>query len=164
MIIYLAGASGTGKTTIGDMLARHFDIEHHPSVSRSSPYEHGSRQHQIYTEEMIYQTMNLPGVHDRTLLDVYGYNTFNGYTDLNEEMHGKIIEWANSNPLVIYFPIFFEPENDGVRPTDKTVNAVVDSIIHSGLENIMPNRFITVKNEPVEARFESIIKSIKAVR
>jgi hypothetical protein len=136
MKIFLTGASGTGKTTVGKLLSNHYDLPLQPSISRTSPFKIGTVEHQEYISNKIFElAMTGPdSVFDRAPLDIVGYDLAYGFPELSVNSLLNAVAWAQTKPLVIYFPVYWEPEDDGFRPTDEKTTSIVDLSIKTQLE------------------------------
>ena len=163
MRVFLTGASGTGKTSVGKILADRLNLDHMPSVSRQSPFKHGSVNAQRWIQQELVEVANDAGVHDRTLIDVYGYNQAYGQTLLNGHLLESVAAWASTDPIVIYFPILFNAVEDGVRPTDKDFNITVDASIKTALDVFLEGRYVAVGEGTAEERADDIYEYIQGV-
>lgn len=164
MNIFLTGASGTGKTTTGRLLAEHYGLTLQPSLSRTSPHEIGSKKHQEYIAEKLFDlaTKDRDSVFDRTPLDVVGYDLAYGYVSQAINSMTLATVWKNEcKPTIIYFPVYWQPEDDGVRPVDKRTTTLVDVTIKTQLQDV-PH--FVVDNESPEARLKSIANYIDNLR
>lgn len=150
MSIFLTGASGTGKTTLGKLIADELGFYQSPSVSRLNPHPMGTKAFQEWTSNMIYnQSMMLTKrVFDRTPFDVVAYDrVFNTGNIILDRMRTKY--FADTKPIVLYFPVYWPAEDDGFRPTD--VSGPVDECIKEQLDFFNID-YYTVLNESPELR------------
>lgn len=156
MQIFLCGSSGQGKTTVGKLLSEKYDEDHVTDVSRTSPYTHGTKDHQKYLHSKIGKLSTAPGVHDRTLIDVLAYNYAFDFTSLNANLIQDIEVWSNTKPCVVYFPVLLDVEDDGVRTTDFKTNADVDQMIRRTLYMFLDDGFLTLPLASPEERVKMI--------
>lgn len=155
--IHLTGASGTGKTTVGNALERQLKMKHPESVSRSCPFPITTQKAQNYISLKTFEQgiSSTGSVIDRTILDCAAYNTAFKLSGLEIDLD-RVKLFAATDPFVIYFPIYWPAEDDGFRPVSPALNRVVDNYIVY-LLNTNHIKYITVWDEPVESRVEHII-------
>lgn len=159
--IYFTGASGTGKTTLATMLAAEYGMKVMPSISRNSPYPIGSTEHQEYiSEELFRRAMeDQNAVFDRTPLDVVGYDLAYGFPELSLQSTLYATVWKRTSPILIYFPVYWQPEDDGFRPTDEKTTTTVDLTIRAQLAGL---EYLTMDNESPELRLKSAVEYINS--
>jgi hypothetical protein len=159
--IYFTGASGTGKTTLANLLAPEYDMKVMPSISRSSPHPIGGTEHQQYISEKLFRLamQDQNAVFDRTPLDVVGYDLAYGFPELATQSTLYATVWKRTNPILIYFPVYWTPEDDGFRPTDEKTTTTVDLSIRVQLTGL---EYLTVENESPELRLKSVMEYIKS--
>lgn len=135
MNIYMTGASGTGKTTTANMLSEHYNLPVYPSITRNSPWPMGSVDHQVYIRNIMYNLTQTQDntIFDRCPIDIIGYDV--GYKMKREFQRSMSLAdaWIREKPIILYFPYFWEPEDDGFRPTDETLARCVDGVISNYL-------------------------------
>ncbi len=130
MNIYLSGCSGQGKTTTADILGSELQMPVIDGLSRSNPHEMGTTEGQKWLSNMVVSKCLRAedSIHCRTPIDVIAYSKVYGRGDLELDMK-NCDQFADTNPVVFYFPYWLTPKDDGFRPTDVTLNREVDKAI-----------------------------------
>lgn len=166
MKIFLTGASGTGKTTVGKLLSNHYDLPLQPSISRTSPHKIGTTDHQKYISQKMFElamSEDEDSVFDRSPLDIVGYDLAYGFPELSVSSLLNSVIWVQTKPLVIYFPVYWEPEDDGFRPTDEKTTTIVDLAIKSQLENSRMN-YLTMPDVNPASRLTLAVDYINSMK
>ena len=166
--IVITGAQGTGKTTLMNALAK--DGIKTLSIARESAIASGWSPERGSTEE--YQKALFKALHkaisskksyisDRGLSCVAAYTSgacLEGFIPkkVAENQIIKLSKFHNENPdvLVVYVPIEFDLEEDGVRDTNAVVQSKIDFLIKNILDTAGVN-YITVTGS-VEDRVKQI--------
>lgn len=160
--IYFTGAGGTGKTTLRDLLAPKLGLKTVESVSRSSPFMPGTAEHQDYVSGRIYDdAVEKDGyLLDRTPFDVVAYDY--AYDVGNKARDRWLANFfvTKKRPLVFYFPIYWQAEEDGFRPTDQKLLDAVDETIKIQLDFFRLD-YYTVPNETPERRLELALEFLE---
>ena len=134
MNIYMTGSHGTGKTTTAEIIASKTGLGLPPSVSRRSPYTHGTIEHQKYVMDQVWKrcTTYDEVVHERTPFDAFAYTVAMGIEDVIEQQQMKVDTFARQieqqGEAVFYFPVTFPLVSDGIRP-DEEMQQHVDRVI-----------------------------------
>jgi nicotinamide riboside kinase len=151
--VALTGAHGTGKSTLSDIVTRQlqskYRISHTPEAPRlfieelgdPSRFQRGNNSfawqtlllaRQIEIESAPTQTVDLL-ICDRTIVDHWAYTQvlFPEQSKTPEGLAWRSIvqRWARTYELIVYLPIEFQIENDGVREVDKAFQQEVDQAI-----------------------------------
>lgn len=157
MNLYLTGASGVGKTSLADELSNRLAMPVAESVARTSPYAMRSESNQEYVTHTVEYQCNSLDQHiiTRTPLDVLGYNEVWGVT--LSTTYESVERFIASQPPVVYLPIFWEPEDDGFRPTSMAEMKQVDAVIHARLYWSDVDYF-RVGEESVDSRADHVIE------
>ena len=140
MNIYLTGAHGTGKSTVAQIIKERAGFCTVPSVSRNSPYEMGTEEHQKYVmDKVFYHYSKYDGlILERTPLDVYSYTHLmqieSEYNRQKMKVEAFFRGIKQSEEPIFYFPIYFDLENDGVRP-GQVEQVQVDRFIYNYLQD-----------------------------
>ena len=130
--IYMTGSSGTGKTTMALLMSDVLRMPIVDGISRSSPFLMGTDDHQQYVSRRVFKKcMTQTAIHCRTPLDVNAHTQVNSSNSPMDKQHIQL--FAATKPLVIYFPMLEEIEDDGFRPTDWGFNEKVDTCIKQTL-------------------------------
>ena len=175
--IVFTGAQGTGKTTLVNRLAEKYNIRT-LSIARDKANETGwtaatpgSVEYQKDLYDTLYKKLSSKKSYlsDRALSCVAAY-TFNHaladmenaeFKKLADTQYKKFCKFHNDNPdvLIVYTPVEFEIENDGVRSTDKELQAQIDFLIKNILDTTGA-QYLTVTGT-VEERLEQIISELE---
>lgn len=159
--IWLCGSSGTGKSTTGKILAKKLGLDLIDGVSRNSPFEMHTLDHQQYMSRIIFNIRHRRNfVSCRSPADVLAYSIGFGINNLEmDKAHSDI--FFKSKPILIYFPFgMFPIENDKFRPTDLNLNQIVDFEIQKQIKETNLN-FYTVGKESAEERAKKIINYLE---
>ena len=173
--IILTGAQGTGKTTLMNALAgdKIKKISHirktaeENGIDISSVTEAGQKE--LYKTLKKELSSKKSYVSDRGLSCVAAY-TFSGAVEgtikksVADKQYLDLVKFVNNNPdvLIVYVPIEFEVENDGVRSTDKEYQAMIDFFIKNILET-SKTPYITVTGT-VEERVAQINAALNTIK
>ena len=166
MNIYFAGCSGQGKTTTANWLSKRLDMDVVDGLSRNSPHQMGSDDHQIYLSQTVFSACRNTenSIHCRTPFDVWAYSTVYERGDLNLD-YDHAARFASQSPTVFYFPYWLIPKSDGFRPTSEELNKAVDREIRDGIAaffgEVTP--FIVPEGTP-EYRVDWIIKALELLQ
>lgn len=162
MNIYITGASGTGKTTLANKLALEFDMEVSPSVARTSPYEMGTAENQSYVASKVWQQCKTSenSIITRTPMDVLAFSSVWGHDTYMDRF--RSMSFCGDNNIILFCPLYWQPKEDGFRPTDMAELKRVNNIIRDFLEDT-GTEYYTVKNEPVDYRVQSVIQYLDTV-
>lgn len=164
MNIYFTGSHGTGKTTTARLLSSRLGYSIVPSVSRNSPHEPKTIDHQRYVmEKVVYRTMmHTYTVQERTPVDVFAYTKLMGMKKLYRHQQMCVDRFLrninHAREPIFYFPIHFELENDGVRP-DEHAQEYIDKEIILELERARVNYHVIPDASP-EKRVDFILERI----
>lgn len=156
MKVFFCGTGGQGKSTSARLLSDSLNLPVIDGVSRSGTHKKGSLEHQEWVGQKIQDSVisNDNGIFCRTIIDVNSYSDAMGYKiKRNESLEDY---WLLGHRTVIYFPMLFVPEDDGVRFTDNDFNRRVDQSIKTRLDST-DIEYYTVKNESPEIRNEKIL-------
>lgn len=165
--IVLTGAQGTGKTTLMNELAK--DGTRTISHIRKTAAEHGIDISSATEDgqKLLYKTLKKElsskknYISDRGLTCVAAYTFDKALTgDIKKTVANKqytdFVKFAQDNPdvLIVYVPVEFEVEDDGIRSIDKNFQHKIDFLIRNILETSGVS-FITVTGT-VEERLAQI--------
>ena len=145
--IILTGAQGTGKTTLMNALAadgtrtishiRKHAAEHNIDITTASVA--GQKEFFKSLKKELSSKRNY--ISDRGLTCVAAYTFEKAIAgDISRKISDKqyvdIIKFHNDNPdiLIVYLPIEFEVEDDGVRSVDKAFQMKIDFLIKNLLD------------------------------
>ena len=145
--IILTGAQGTGKTTLMNALAtdgtrtishiRKHAAEQNIDITTAS--EAGQKEFFKSLKKELSSKRNY--ISDRGLTCVAAYTFEKAIAgDISRKVSDKqyvdIIKFHNDNPdiLIVYLPIEFEVEDDGVRSVDKAFQMKIDFLIKNLLD------------------------------
>ena len=169
--IILTGAQGTGKTTLMNALAEDGTrtISHirktaaELGIDTSKPTAKGQKEFFKTLKKELSSKKNY--ISDRGLTCVAGY-TFHealiGEIDkkIADKQYMDIVKFHTENPdiLLVYVPVEFEIEDDGIRNIDKLHQTKIDFIIRNLLETT-GIKYITVTGtvEERKAQIETAI-------
>jgi|694.fasta_scaffold42522_9 nicotinamide riboside kinase len=165
MKIALTGTHGVGKTTLAKMLVERLNLPYIHEGARSviemlNTYsldyrDFGDEQRSLFQKcvvnlQLIVENSFEQGfVSDRSLFDCQAYSNF----DI------EVANIADRYDLIVYLPIEFELEKDGVRFTDPVFQKEIDTKILKSIENIDPNKLIKVTGN-VRERLEQVFTKI----
>ena len=175
--IVFTGAQGTGKTTLVNELNKRLNIKT-LSIARNTAINSGwtsktpgSVEYQKELFEKLYKAISSKKsfVSDRALSCVAGY-TFNhalanmsnsDFKKLADNQYKKFCKFHNEHQdvIIVYTPIEFELEEDGLRSTDKELQHGLDFIIKNLLDTSNAN-YLTVTGT-VEERIEQIMQELR---
>ena len=156
MKIFFAGTGGQGKSTSARLLSDSLNLPVIDGISRSGPHRRGSEEHQKWVAEKIHDSVlnNPDGIFCRSIIDVNSYSDAMGfYVKRNESLQDY---WLLGQRTVIFFPLLFAPEDDGVRFTDQRFAEDVHISIKTRLDRSRVD-YYTVKNESPEDRNKHIL-------
>lgn len=146
--ILFTGAQGTGKTSVMDCLSE--DVPQVRNITRTvaknnnlSINTNGTDEGQktIFNAYKSALEQNKFFVAERSLIDVYAYTLYqasigkcSGETVRAQMRDIKSFVQRHKNDIYVYFPIEFEPVDDGVRSVDKEYQKAIDEYIHDTLD------------------------------
>lgn len=151
MKIEFIGAQGTGKTTVADQLTG-FGIPVIDNVIRNLVKEQGikiNQQGTIEGQEAIFRAYEhaldeyMDFISTRSLFDVVAFTQYLYVHGRIEDPYDvvrqvdRLVTYLHNNKDVVYvyFPIEFDPVDDGVRSTDKKYQKEIDKIMVEILKN-----------------------------
>ena len=165
MKIALTGTHGVGKTTLAKMLVERLNLPYIHEGARSviemlNTYnldyrDFGDEQRSLFQKcvvnlQLIVENGFSQGfVSDRSLFDCQAYSNF----DI------EVPNIADRYDLIVYLPIEFELEKDGVRFTDPVFQKEINTKILKSIENIDPNKLIKVTGN-LQERLDQIISKL----
>lgn len=162
MNIYMTGASGTGKTSLAKELCVRLGMNEAPSVARTSPYKMGSQIFQDYVMHCVdYQCLTAKqSVVTRTPIDVLAYSMVHKLAQIAPFNAAE--RFISTKPILLYLPKYWEPEDDGFRPTDNQDN--VDEYISTFIQLVGPDDWDglhVVGEESIEQRADNVVYWLK---
>lgn len=162
MNIYLTGASGTGKSTLAQGLSDVLGLQVSPSVARLSPHEMGTAENQAYVGGKVWhQCKNAQdSIVTRTPLDVLAFSSIWGHDTYMDRYRSA--EFCSQGNIILFCPLYWQPEDDGFRPTNMAELKRVNHIIREFLESTGAE-YYNVLNEPVDYRVQSVIQYLDTV-
>lgn len=148
--IAFAGASGTGKSTLAETVAKRWEIPLNPVGSRSvskamgfaNPYDvdkAGKRaefQRRLVTEKTKWESEHASFVTDRTTLDNIVYTMFHDVHAIDAELLDAAVQGLRRYTHIIYCPVasFCNPGDDPHRVKDPTYHDLYDIVIKAMLD------------------------------
>lgn len=184
MKIALTGAHGVGKSTLANLLEtvisnKDKTISITPEVPRLICDEINDNEYfrrgnnsllkqsfiligQLVVEEQLRKNVDIQ-ICDRTILDHWAYSLSLFEKEINQANYAKIyerfiIDHCKTYDRIFYIPIEFEPEDDGVRESDKDFQSEIDRLIVSLLTKYKID--YTTINGTIENRAELILKNL----
>ena len=164
MNIYLTGAHSTGKSTVAQIIKERTGFCTVPSVSRNSPYEMGTEEHQRYVmDKVFYQYSKYDGlILERSPLDVYAYTKLmqieSEYGRQKMKVEAFFRGIGHSDSPIFYFPIYFDLEHDGIRPGQEE-QVEIDKFIVSYLQKNNID-YYTIPDTTPEERADFILERV----
>lgn len=174
MKVILTGAQGTGKTTLMNKLAKNgtktLSIARDTAKELGWPVTEDKRekyQNDLFNKLLDALSTEQDYISDRGLTCVAAY-TFDGALagyiskESADNQYLALQKFHNDNPdvLVVYIPIEFDIEDDGLRSTNKIEQTKLDYFIKNLLDTAGIN-YITVTGT-VEERLETIRKALNS--
>ena len=167
----MAGASGTGKTTLARYAAELLDLPTNPVGARSvadamgfeSPYDvdrAGRRaefQRRLLTEKLAWEREYDAFVTDRTTLDNLAYSTLHDVHAIDADLFAQATAGARRYTHVAYCPVrvFCETNGDPARIAEATYHKLYDTLLEGLLSrHLVPwnQSFIIMNDRTVEER------------
>ena len=144
----IAGAHGTGKTTLLNRVKKEMPtLNIVTGVARDCPFNINEdttfkSQEWIFREQVkreLAVPINEITISDRTVYDqlayiAYAYNKGNITDDELKLLEKYISYWGFTYSYIIYIPIEFEMEKDGVRSEDVEFRNEIDQLVQNMLE------------------------------
>jgi len=185
MKIGFMGSQGTGKTSVANALEKDKDVKARdwrfvPSTARvalsagHAVNKDAQPLDQILTtlSRIVAEYYKSSDAHstfsDRTPLDSLAYTAYqmNNMWKNNEATKfywdiscGIVLKHMKEYDKLFYFPVYWDPEDDGVRDPDVDYQKQIEYLLHSFIEAYdIP--VVTMRNESVEARVQFIKESI----
>jgi predicted ATPase len=152
--IAFAGASGTGKSTLAEFVAKEFGLPVNPVGSRSvskamgfeSPYDvdkAGKRaefQRRLVTEKRAWEDAHESFVVDRTTLDNLAYTMLHDVHCVDDALLESVVQGVLRYTHVIYCPVaaFCNPGNDTARVQSLAYHQLYDVLIEGLVDRYVP--------------------------
>jgi nicotinamide riboside kinase len=151
MRIAIAGASGTGKTTLANAIAERYSLPINPVGARSvaksmgfdNPYDvdkAGKRvefQRRLFEQKRDWEFANDRFVTDRTYLDNLTYCALHMAEHLPDDAVEEFIEATSRYDLIlVLFRKDFQQLDDGIRKTNQTYHSIYERILGSLLSDV----------------------------
>ena len=172
MRIGMTGAHGTGKSTVTEYLKTLDRFKHFycpPSSARvlqafgindkADPLGQWlitvDRHNNICSDQDV--------ITDRTPIDSWAYSMYmkeswnvpQAYFDILDEYVGRAMKDID---LLVYFPVYWDLEDDGVRSLDKAYQNNIDDWILTAMDKFCPyHEIVTMEDESPEFRADKII-------
>lgn len=172
--IAIVGTQSTGKSTlVNKVLEEMPNINTVVEVARDCPYplneETNFKSQEWILREQIRREMQHP-LNEITLCDrsVYDQAAYVFYAYSNENMTDEeawileelIVSWGYGYDALIYLPIEFELEKDGVRSESEEYRNAIDDIIKQVLQNYVTDERKFEVRGTLEERVEQVKKII----
>ena len=154
MRIAFAGASGTGKSTLANFLAKEYGLPLNPVGSRSvsaamgfaSSYDvdkAGKRsefQRRLVIEKRVWEDEHESFVTDRTTLDNLAYTTMHDVHCIDEKLLLDVVTGLRRYTHIFYCPVaaFCDPGVDPVRISSVTYHELFDVLIRGLIDCYVP--------------------------
>jgi hypothetical protein len=178
MKIGLLGAQGTGKTTVfNEVVKRIPDIGKVSEVARACPFpineKSGFRAQEWIFREQVRRELEYPidslVISDRTTIDQVAYvrNAYENGNMTTEEMkylESKLLAWVSTYDFLIYYPIMFPLEGDGVRSTNKSFQHRIDRLILKTIAEHGPYWIHTETEKSIPKRVERVMRGIYVLK
>jgi len=179
MKIGFTGAHGTGKTMTAQALKAtgKFDDFYFPPSSARLLFGDGINTSATPLSQILItmdRTNNIAGhqnvITDRTAIDSWAYTEYQmitvwspdevptGYAAITNQYVDRAM---NDIDLLVYFPPFWLPKDDGIRLTDRNYQRNIDDLIKKGINMFYAGSVLHMKNESVQRRVEAIMSEIK---
>lgn len=169
MKIAIVGSMGVGKTTLAKALGQEIGMRMLPEVAREL-IRKGYKLDQGITSDLEYEIIKLQAelekgswenwIADRCLIDALAYSSVLFPQNIPLIKVAKRELDRAKYDIIIYIPIEFEIENDGVRSTDGKFQREIDGAIKKVLKN---HKHFIIKGS-VEKRVERVIKIISLIQ
>lgn len=176
MRIGFTGSQGVGKTTVSELMRadQRFDDYFFPVSSARLLISSGINTEATPLNQlliMLHRVNNIQAspnvVSDRTAIDSWAYSQYQSEHVWNkdevppgyEEITRRFVELAMRDiDLLVYFPVFWLPEYDGVRSPVLNYQTEIDKYIIKGIERFYAGPVLTMCNESASARADRIIQ------
>ena len=176
--VVFTGSHGTGKTTLlNEMKSDHVtitEVVRRLAKAGVKINEAGD----MHTQELIWCAYESEFdshedfISDRSFIDVlaYTYHLYHRnrdeYAKLVRAMEVYIKNWIEEvDPIIVYFPIEFGIDDDGIRSCDPTYQKEVDGYIRRILDNpnIVPKGYYVIRGS-VESRKKQLLQLMNEVQ
>ena len=169
----LCGSHSTGKTTLIQQLKKEMPrLNLVSEAARDCPYPINEKTN-FRSQEWIFRTqvkreldaaLDDITISDRTVYDQlayirYAYEEGNITYDEYMLLERYITKWGKTYDYIVYLPIEFSLEKDGIRSTDEFYRVAIDNHVKDILEeHVSPEFMAEVKGSPEERAV--IVKNI----
>lgn len=173
MRITITGASGTGKSTLAELLSDRLQLPLIPELARVICQEKGfSRIGEIPDQEQFKLEVLLRQIEaerkleafiaDRSVLDCWilwqRWNICSAMTYDTEKIYDLTRAHVPGYTHVVYIPPLIQPVEDGFRWTDPDYTKQVDRIVRMTLYELgLVDRTLTVTTDNVEDRIHEVL-------
>jgi len=178
MKIGMSGAHGTGKTSVFNAISGHPDLKGYTflgSASRKLANRVNINQEATIADQLA-MTLTLVGremrfsgkdvVTERTPLDFLAYTYYQNRHVYGEKFTSLVMvaeeatrEMMTTYDTVCYFPAYWGPEDDGVRPTDIQYQKDINKYIMMYLARFGIRPYV-VQNESIDKRVSHMVQWI----
>lgn len=163
MKVLFTGAQGTGKTSVMEALpaswpkikgvTRKTIAENNLTINQDSTDRSQTAIFDAYSDAL---SVDKDFISERSLFDVLAFTQYQyclgkvSEIVLREQLK-RVKKFVNDNPdaLYIYFPVEFDPQDDGQRSTDPEYQHAIDAFIRMSI-GMFPIKYIIVSGSVVE--------------